>query len=125
MTPDRFRRIALSLAGVEEREHMGHPDFRVGGKIFATLGHPNEQFGTLMLSPEDQSILVRQYPKAFTPAPGAWGRSGSTSIQLRHAPARAVRLAIEAAWERRAQVTKAVQGRSPRGSAARKRRPER
>ena len=88
MTPDQFRRIALSLDGVEEREHMGHPDFRVGGRIFATLGYPDDHFGTVMLSPEDQSILVRQYPKAFSPAAGAWGRSGSTSVQLRHAPAR-------------------------------------
>ena len=122
MTPDRFRRIALSLAGVEEREHMGHPDFRVGGKIFATLGYPDNQCGTVMLSPEDQSVLVRQYPKAFTPAAGAWGRSGSTAVQLRHAPASAVRLAIEAAWERRALGTKPVRARS-RGPAAAKRRP--
>jgi len=106
---------------------MGHPDFRVGGKIFATLGYPDGHFGTLMLSPEDQSVLVRQYPKAFAPAAGAWGRSGSTSVQLRHAPARAVRLAIEAAWERRAHVTKPVRARSGKGSrkapAAAKRRP--
>jgi hypothetical protein len=123
MTSDRFRRIAVSLAGVEEREHMGHPDFRVGGKIFATLGYPDHDFGTVMLSPEDQSILVRRYPKAFKPAAGMWGRSGSTSIQLRHAPARAVRLAIEAAWERRARVTKPARTRSNEGSVAAKRRP--
>jgi hypothetical protein len=59
MTPAEFRRIAISLAGVEEREHMGHPDFRVAGKIFATLGYPDGRFGTIMLSPEDQAILVR------------------------------------------------------------------
>jgi hypothetical protein len=106
MTPDGFRRIALSLAGVEEREHMGHPDFRVGGKIFATLGYPDAGCGTVMVSAEDQSILVRKYPKAFAPAAGAWGRSGSTSVHLRHAPARAIRTAIEAAWERRAPRTK-------------------
>lgn len=123
MTPDQFRRIALSLAGVEERGHMGHPDFRVRGKIFATLGYPDNQFGTVMLSPEDQSILVRQYPKAFMPAAGAWGRSGSTSVKLRHAPARAVRIAIEAAWERRARITKPEREPSRKGAAAAKRHP--
>lgn len=111
MTPDGFRRIALSLEGVEEREHMGHPDFRIGGKVFATLGYPDDQFGTVMVTPEDQSILVRKYPKAFTPAAGAWGRSGSTSVQLRHAPVRAVRLAIEAAWERGVRAKKRVRTR--------------
>jgi len=120
MTPDGFRRIALSFAGVEERQHMGHPDFRVGGKIFATLGYPDEKFGTVMISPEDQSILVRQYPKAFTPAAGAWGRSGSTSVHLRHAPSRALRIAIEAAWERRAPGSKPAQTRSRKRPTARR-----
>jgi len=123
MIPDGFRRIALSLAGVEEREHMGHPDFRVGGKIFATLGYPNERFATVMVSPQDQSILVRRYPKAFAPAAGAWGRSGSTSVQLRHAPARALRIAIEAAWEQRATAPNPARRRSRKARAATKRRP--
>ena len=101
MTSTGFRRIALSLAGVEERAHMGHPDFRVGGKIFATLGYPDDRFATVMVTPEDQSILVRKYPRAFAPAAGSWGRAGTTSIQLRLAPAEAVRNAVEAAWERR------------------------
>ena len=94
---------------------MGHPDFRVGGKVFATLGYPNERCGTLMLTPEDQAILVRQHPKAFTPAAGAWGRAGSTSVQLALAPKRALRLALEAAWENRARAI------SRKGSRARKR----
>lgn len=101
MTAAEFRRLALSLAGAEERAHGGHPDFRVNGKIFATLGYPDEQFGTLVLSPEDQSLLVRAHPKAFKPAAGAWGRSGSTSVLLRLAPRRATEVALEAAWERR------------------------
>src|SRR5262245_7489652 len=103
MTASEFRRIALSLENAEERAHMGHPDFRVAGKIFATLGYPDDRFGMLVLSPEDQAILVRQYPKAFTPAAGAWGRAGSTSVQLQLAPKRALRIALEAAWERRAR----------------------
>jgi hypothetical protein len=102
MTAKEFRRIALSFAGVQEGQHMSHPDFRVGGKVFATLGYPDDEFGTLMISPEDQSILVRKHPKAFKPVAGAWGKAGSTSVLLRVAPQRAVRTALEAAWERRA-----------------------
>jgi len=102
MTPAEFRRIALSLSDVEEKAHMGHPDFRVAGKIFATLGYPDDRFGTIMVSPQDQELLVRDHPKAFIPAPGAWGRSGSTSVLLRLAPRRAVTIALEAAWDRRA-----------------------
>jgi hypothetical protein len=114
VTKDQFRRIALALAGAEEREHMGHPDFRVGGKIFATLGYPEDGFASVMLSPEDQSILVGEYPKVFVPAAGAWGAAGSTSIHLRHAPARAVRLAVEAAWERHSRAAKPKAKRSAR-----------
>ena len=81
---------------------MGHPDFRVAGKIFATLGYPDARFGTIMVSPEDQTFLVRDHPKAFKPSPGKWGESGSTSVLLRLAPRRVVSIALEAAWERRA-----------------------
>jgi len=102
MTPAEFRRIALSLPSAEESAHMGHPDFRVGGKIFATLGYPDTRFGTIMLSPQDQDLLIRDHPTAFVPAPGAWGRAGSTSVLLRLAPRRAVAVALEAAWRRRA-----------------------
>src|SRR5688572_30978586 len=83
MTPAEFRRMALALPSAEERAHMGHPDFRVGGKIFATLGYPDNSFGTIMLSPQDQDLLIRDHPKAFVPVAGAWGRAGSTSVLLR------------------------------------------
>src|SRR5687768_5463902 len=102
MTPADFRRLALSLPSVEENEHMGHPDFRVGGKIFATLGYPSAGFATVMVSPQDQDLLIRDHPKAFIPASGAWGRAGSTSVVLRLAPRRVVAVALEAAWRRRA-----------------------
>ena len=81
---------------------MGHADFRVGGKIFASLGYPDARSGTIMLSPQDQDLLIRDHPQAFAPAAGAWGRSGSTSVVLRLAPRRAVAVALEAAWRRRA-----------------------
>jgi hypothetical protein len=102
MTPAEFRRLALALPGAEEKSHMGHPDFRVGKKIFATLGYPDRKFGTLMISPLEQEVLVRQHPRAFTPAAGAWGRSGTTSVKLSVAPKRTVASALESAWSRRA-----------------------
>ena len=102
MTADEFRRVARALPGVEEGEHMGHADFRVRGKVFATLGYPDARFGTIMLSPNDQQLLMQGHPKVFMPAAGAWGRSGSTSVLLSRAPRRVVRDALQAAWERRA-----------------------
>lgn len=102
MTPAEFRRLALSLPGVEESSHMGHPDFRVGKKIFATLGYPDAKSATVMIAPQEQDILVRQHSRAFTPAAGAWGRAGSTSVKLSAASRRAVALALESAWHRRA-----------------------
>src|SRR5574338_728071 len=102
MTPDEFRRIALSLPEAVERSHMGHADFRVGGKIFATLGFPNDKFGVAMVTPQDQDLLVRDYPTTFPPAAGAWGARGSTTIRLRAASKRAVAQALEAAWRKRA-----------------------
>jgi hypothetical protein len=102
MTSAEFRRIALSFRNAAEKLHMGHPDFRVGDRIFATLGYPDARHGTVLLSPQDQEGFVRDYPRAFKPAPGAWGKSGSTLVVLRFAPRTAVILALEAAWARRA-----------------------
>ena len=104
MTADEFRRIALSLPEATEASHMGHPDFRVGGKIFATLGYPNTGFGVVMVTPQDQDLLVRDHPKTFTPAAGKWGASGSTTVALRGASKRAVAIALEAAWRKRAPL---------------------
>jgi hypothetical protein len=126
MTPDEFRSTALSFSGVEEKEHMGHPDFRVRGKIFATLGYPDARFGTIMVSPDVQQLLVRGHPKVFWPASGAWGRSGSTSVLLPRAPRRAVRDALEAAWKRRASkqpIAKAPSRTVSRSARPVKRRP--
>ncbi len=82
-TPEDFRRLALALPGAEERSHMGHPDFRVGGgRIFATLGAPDEAFGMVTLLPEQQALAMDAEPGAFKPAAGAWGRGGSTLVTL-------------------------------------------
>jgi hypothetical protein len=101
-TADDFRRIALSFPGAEERSHMAHPDFRVGGKIFATLGSPNGDWGMVSLMPEQQEDFMRLAPDAFKPASGAWGRSGSTLVRLAEVPEDLLEAAIAAAWRRRA-----------------------
>jgi hypothetical protein len=98
MTADDFRDIALSMQGAIEGAHMGHPDFRVNGKIFATL-QADEQRGMVKVAPEEQKVLLREHPKAFTPASGAWGRQGCTMVQLDAAGAATVRGAMILAWE--------------------------
>jgi hypothetical protein len=82
MKTDDFRRIALSLPEAIESAHVGHPDFRVGGKIFATLGYPDDEFGVVMLAPEQQKEFVRKDPKSFAPVNGTWGKRGNTKIRL-------------------------------------------
>jgi hypothetical protein len=97
MTPAQFRRLALGLPETEEHEHMGHPDFRVGGKIFATLG-PGEKWGMVKLTPEEQAALIASAAQAFHPASGAWGRRGCTIVRLRQAKSPTVRHALLLAW---------------------------
>jgi hypothetical protein len=94
--------MARSLAQASERAHMSHPDFRVGGKIFATLGYPDERFGMVVLTPEDQAKFTRAHPKVFAPAAGAWGRRGSTSVRLDEIDEATLGEALAAAWQRRA-----------------------
>jgi predicted DNA-binding protein (MmcQ/YjbR family) len=98
MTHDDFRDIALSLQGAIERAHMGHPDFRANGRIFATL-HADEQWGTLKLTPEEQREFMRIDPDVFVPASGAWGRQGWTNVRLDAADEATVRGAMIMAWE--------------------------
>ena len=100
-TPDDFRRIALSFPGVEEGSHMGHPDFRVGGKIFATLGAPDDSWGLAALMPEQQEDFMTLAPDAFKPAAGAWGRGGSTLVRLDSVPEDLLEAALAAAWRKR------------------------
>jgi hypothetical protein len=97
MTAAEFRRLALSLPEALEAAHMGHPDFRVGGKIFATLG-PDEDWGMVKLTPDEQASLIESEPGVFDPASGAWGRRGCTIVRLRKAKALTVRHALLAAW---------------------------
>jgi hypothetical protein len=98
MTPNEFRKLALSFPEAIESAHMDHPDFRVGGRIFATLGYPDEHWAMVKLSPDDQNEFVRTSPGVFTTAKGAWGRQGSTIVHLPSATIDIVREALSAAW---------------------------
>ena len=105
-----FRRIALSMPEAIESAHMAHPDFRVGGKIFATLGYPDQDHGMVILPPEEQARLVRARPKVFAPAAGAWGRSGSTCVRLELVDRVTLQRLMEIAWRKRAP--KRLQGKA-------------
>jgi hypothetical protein len=98
MTAKDFRQLALALPETEERQHMDHPDFRVAGKIFATLGYPDKTRGMVKLSPEDQHNFSKDYPDTFIPVKGTWGRRGATSVHLKAAKKEVLRKAISAAW---------------------------
>ena len=93
-----FRRIALAMDGVEERAHMGHPDFRVGNRIFVTLQH-DRAFAGLMLTPDQQQRFLKEYPGAFEPAAGAWGRQGATIVSLAVVPEEVLGEAMTFAWQ--------------------------
>ena len=99
---DDFRRIALSLPETSESAHMDHPDFRVRGKIFATLGWPDTAWGMVKLSPGDQEIVVAAEPAVFVPVEGAWGRQGCTNVRLSAASKATLRSALVKAWRRAA-----------------------
>jgi len=98
MTTNDFRKLALSFPEAIESAHMDHPDFRVRGKIFATLGYPNNDSAVVKLTPDEQKEFVRSAPNVFEPVTGAWGRRGSTSVHLPAASVDKVREALRAAW---------------------------
>ena len=97
MTADQFRKMALETPAAVERSHMNHPDFRLEGKIFATLGAPDQKWGMVKLTPEQQREFMKTEPKVFKPCSGAWGRQGATNIYLPAANASMVRAALDAA----------------------------
>ena len=98
MTADDFRTIALRFPEAVESAHMHHPDFRVNGKIFATLGYPDENWAVVKLTLKEQRRFVRNAPKAFQPVKGAWGRRGNANVYLPAAKIDNVREALAAAW---------------------------
>ncbi len=101
MTTGEFRRMALALPGASESAHHDHPDFRVGGRIFATLGFRGDSQGMVRLPLDEQRRLVTSDPDAFEPAKGAWGRQGCTIVHLEAAKKSTVKKAIATAWEER------------------------
>jgi len=103
MNASDFRRIALSLEGAEESSHMGAPDFRVGGRIFATLASQDQGYGNLMLTPEQQADFVRELPDVFLPVHGGWGRMGATHVRLAKANEDVLAGALRAAWKLRVE----------------------
>ena len=99
MSSARFRRIALALPGAIEGAHQGTADFRVGKRIYATLGYPDDDWGMVKLTPEQQSMLVEAEPKVFRPVPGGWGKHGYTNVLLAKADATTLQSALTMAWE--------------------------
>ena len=98
MNPAQFRRIALALDGVIEAEHMGHPDFRANGKIFATI-HGDNKSGMVKLTPEQQQVFLAEHPESFEPESGAWGRAGSTKVHFDKVTVDALGNALTSAWQ--------------------------
>ena len=98
MTANDFRRIALSLPHTAESAHMGHPDFRVASRVFASLGYPGPGWGMVKLTPEQQQLFVQSQPAAFTPVKGAWGRGGATNVRLQAAKKQPLYEALLTAW---------------------------
>jgi hypothetical protein len=104
MTVDDFRRLALALPEATEAAHMTHPDFRVRNKIFATLW-PKEGRGVVMLTPQQQRVVVELKPAVFAPVPGGWGRRGSTNVSLRAADEMSLTSVLLMAWRNKAPAS--------------------
>jgi hypothetical protein len=114
MTADDFRRIALSFDGAEEGAHMGAADFRLGGRIFATLASIEQGFGNLMLTPDIQAEFVAEEPDIFIPVAGGWGRKGATHVRLAAANRDLLTGALRAAWKLRVDNNARHQRTTPR-----------
>jgi hypothetical protein len=114
-----FRRIALGMDGAFEGAHMGHPDFRAHGRIFATL-NAEETFGVVMLTPEQQRTFLLEHPDMFSPGPGAWGRSGSTRVHLDLADEDTIGQAVTLAWQNSAARAKKPAAKKAKKPAAKK-----
>src|SRR6476469_5355262 len=106
MTAEDFRRVALSFEGVEEGSHMGSPDFRVGGRIFATLAAHEQGYGNLLLTPEQQADFVSELPEVFLPIAGGWGRMGATHVRLAAVDQDVLTGALRTAWNLRREENK-------------------
>lgn len=115
-----FRRLALQLEGAEEGAHMGAADFRVGGRIFATLASQDQGYGNLMLSPEQQAAFLDHQPDLFLPVSGGWGRMGATHIRLAPASEDVLAGALRTAWKLRVEKNAKAGSRKPTKAAKHK-----
>jgi hypothetical protein len=122
MNAKDFRRLALQMEGAEEGSHMGAADFRVGGRIFATLAHEAEGYGNLMLSPAQQALFVEEQPDVFLPVGGGWGRMGATHVRLEAANEDLLAGALRTAWKLRLEKNGKSRKRPPAPKPAKKKR---
>jgi len=104
MKIDDFRRIALGLDGAEEGSHIGHADFRLGGRVFATLASADQGYGNLMLTAEQQTAFVSELPEVFFPIKGGWGRMGMTHVRLATVTEDVLAGALRTAWQLRCEA---------------------
>ena len=117
LSPEDFRRIALGMEDAIESAHMGHPDFRVNGRIFATL-HPDHLWGMVKLTPDQQQKFVRENPAMFAPENGAWGRQGCTSVRFDSTDEDTLGEAMTLAWQNTAKKRLAGRSKSKRTTRA-------
>jgi len=121
MKPNDFRKIALRMRDAVEGEHMAHPDFRVNGRIFATL-HPDGKQGMVKVTPDQQRDFIQLHPATFTPASGAWGRQGCTMVQLGAADDETLGEAMTLAWQLAVSTVKSPKRKENRKTPTRRRR---
>ena len=112
MTANDFRVLALGCSGAVESAHMDHPDFRAGGKIFASLGYPEEGWGMVKLTPAQQQSYIRKAPEVFVPCKGEWGRGGATGVHLASARKDVLQAALKAAWQNVTAKTRIAIGKA-------------
>jgi len=113
MTPAAFAKLALALDGAAQGSHGGHPDFRAGGKVFATMGYPDKDWAMVKLTPDQQEMLCAAEPAMFQPVKGGWGLRGATNLRLGAADPRTARSALAMALQ---NVTAARQARAKKAT---------
>jgi hypothetical protein len=122
MNAKDFRRLALQLEGVEEGSHIGAADFRVDGRIFATLAHEAKGYGNLMLTPAQQALFVEDQPDVFLPVAGGWGRNGATHVRLGAANEGLLAGALRTAWKLRREKNEKTRKTAAASKPAKKKR---
>lgn len=112
MTQEEFRRLALLMQGATEGAHMGHPDFRANGRIFATI-YPDGKSGMVKLTPDQQQEFIGADEGGFTPASGTWGRQGCTTVHLAAADEDRLGEAMTLAWQNTVKLSSPAKAKRP------------